>query len=77
MIAQNKVLRAFDMLIDDRIEQFGLHDTIIDLLDAGLDTDDLLELRFDEKDIVKAIKAIEEREEVNYILNTIKKETGG
>ena len=52
----NKKLELLDMLLDDRVEMYGVINTIQYLLDNDFTKEELLEMKFDEADINDAIE---------------------
>lgn len=52
----NKKLELFDAMLDDRIEMYGVINTIQYLLDNDFTKEELLEMKFDEVDINEAIE---------------------
>ena len=52
----NKKLELLDMLLDDRVEMYGVINTIQYLLDNDFTKEELLEMKFDEADINEAIE---------------------
>ena len=60
----NKKLELLDTMLDDRIEMYGVINTIQYLLDNNFTKEELLEMKFDEADINEAIEdAMEDLEE--------------
>ena len=59
----DKKLELLDAMLDDRIEMYGVINTIQYLLDNDFTKEELLEMKFDEEDINQAI---EEDIEVTY-----------
>ena len=51
-----KKLELFDAMLDDRIEMYGVINTIQYLLDNDFTKEELLEMKFDEADINEAIE---------------------
>ena len=52
----NKKLELLDAMLDDRIEMYGVTNTIQYLLDNDFTKEELLEMKFDEADINEAIE---------------------
>ena len=52
----NKKLELLDAMLDDRIEMYGVINTIQYLLDNDFTKEELLEMKFDEADINEAIE---------------------
>ena len=52
----NKKLELLDAMLDDRVEMYGAINTIQYLMDNGFTKEELLEMKFDEADINKAIE---------------------
>ena len=52
----DKKLELLDAMLDDRIEMYGVTNTIQYLLDNDFTKEELLEMKFDEADINEAIK---------------------
>ena len=52
----NKKLELLDAMLDDRIEMYGVINTIQYLLDNDFTKEELLEMKFDEADINKAVE---------------------
>lgn len=59
----DKKLELLEAMLDDRVEMYGVTNTIQYLLDNDFTKEDLLEMKFDEADINKAI---EEDKEAAY-----------
>ena len=60
----NKKLELLDAMLDDRIEMYGVINTIQYLLDNDFTKEELLEMKFDEVDIDEAIKEDMEDEDL-------------
>lgn len=56
MIDRMKIEATFADMIDDRIEMYGVRNTISYLLERGFTEQDLLDLRFDEDDVKYVIE---------------------
>ena len=52
----NKQLELFNAMLEDRIEVYGVINTIQYLLDNDFTEEELLEMKFDEEDINQAIE---------------------
>lgn len=52
----DKKLELFDAMLDDRVEVYGVTNTIQYLLDNNFTKEELLEMKFDEADINKAVE---------------------
>ena len=61
----DKKLELLDAMLDDRVEMYGVINTIQYLMDNGFTKEELLEMKFDEADINKAIE--EDMEDVELI----------
>ena len=62
----DKKLELLEAMLDDRIDLYGVLNTIQYLLDNDFTKEDLLEMGFDEEDINAAIEEDEEDEEEEY-----------
>lgn len=60
----NKKLELFDTMLDDRIEMYGVINTIQYLMDNDFTKEELLEMRFDEADINEAVEDDMEEEDL-------------
>ena len=60
----NKKLELLDAMLDDRIEMYGVTNTIQYLLDNDFTKEELLEMKFDEADINEAIEEDMEEEDL-------------
>ena len=60
----NKKLELLDAMLDDRIEMYGVINTIQYLLDNDFTKEELLEMKFDEADINEAIEDDMEEEDL-------------
>ena len=60
----DKKLELLDAMLDDRIEMYGVINTIQYLLDNDFTKEELLEMKFDEADINEAIKDDMEEEDL-------------
>ena len=60
----NKKLELLDAMLDDRIEMYGVTNTIQYLLDNDFTKEELLEMKFDEADINEAIEDDMEEEDL-------------
>ena len=63
----DKKLELLDAMLDDRIEMYGVINTIQYLLDNDFTKEELLEMKFDEADINKAIEEDMEEEDLDPV----------
>lgn len=54
-----RYLNLLNEFIDDRIELYGLENTMVFILSSGLDYDDLIKLNFNEEDAKDGVEAYE------------------
>lgn len=54
-----RYLNLLNEFIDDRIGLYGLENTMVFMLDCGLNYDDLIALNFDEEDAKNGVEAYE------------------